>query len=84
MTLARQCGDRKGLAQALHFYASAINDPTNLQERLNLSAEQIAVADESAGSETRWAAAYQRLGALLESGDIEGAEQMLSRMKDLS
>ncbi len=84
VTLARQCGDRNVLAQALHFYASAISDPTNLQERLNLSAEQIAVADESAGSETRWAAAYQRLGALLESGDIEGAEQMLSRMKDLS
>src|SRR5262249_7364598 len=30
------------------------------------------------------AAAYQRMGALLESGDIAGAEQMLVRLKEFS
>lgn len=82
--IARQCGDRVLLAQALHIYASAINDPTTLSERLELSAEQAALADELESLETRWAAAYQRLGALLESGDFAGAKQMLSRMRELA
>jgi class 3 adenylate cyclase/tetratricopeptide (TPR) repeat protein len=82
--IARQCGDRALLAQALHIYASAINDPTTLSERLELSAEQAALADELESLETRWAAAYQRLGALLESGDFAGAKQMVSRMRELA
>jgi class 3 adenylate cyclase/tetratricopeptide (TPR) repeat protein len=82
--LARQCGDRELLAQALHFHASAINNPTNLEERLSLSAEQIGLADEAASLETHWAAAYQRVGALLELGDIRGTEETLARMKDLA
>jgi class 3 adenylate cyclase/tetratricopeptide (TPR) repeat protein len=84
VAIARQCGDRALIAQALHIYASAINDPTTLRERLALTAEQGALADELVTRETRWAAAYQRLGALLESGDIGGAELMLSRMKELA
>jgi class 3 adenylate cyclase/tetratricopeptide (TPR) repeat protein len=84
VAIARQYGDQALLAQALHIYASAINDPTTLSERLVLSAEQDALADEFATLETRWAAAYQRMGALLESADIGGAEQMLSRMKELA
>src|SRR5262249_10657227 len=40
VAIARQCGDSAVLAQALHIYASAINDPTTLNERLALSAEQ--------------------------------------------
>jgi predicted ATPase/class 3 adenylate cyclase len=84
VAIARQCGDKAALAQALHIYASTINDPTTLNERLALTAEQLAVADELAGLETGWSAAYQRLGALLESGDIVGAREMLVRMKELS
>jgi predicted ATPase/class 3 adenylate cyclase len=82
--MARQAGDTAVLAQALHIYASAINDPTTLNERLALSAEQIALADELASRETCWAAAYQRMGALLESGDVSGAKEMLVRMKELA
>jgi class 3 adenylate cyclase/tetratricopeptide (TPR) repeat protein len=82
--IARRCGDRALLAQALHIYASAINDPTTLSERLELSAEQAALADELESLETRWAAAYQRLGGLLESADFAGAKQMLARMSELA
>jgi class 3 adenylate cyclase/tetratricopeptide (TPR) repeat protein len=82
--LARQCGDRAVLAQALHIYASAINDPTTLTERLALTAEQGMLANELTSLETRWAAAYQRMGALLESADVAGAEQMIARMKELA
>jgi len=84
VAMARHCGDRAVLAQALHIYASAINDPTTLSERLVLTAEQNLLADELVSLETRWAAAYQRMGALLESGDIAGTEQMLLRLKELS
>jgi class 3 adenylate cyclase/tetratricopeptide (TPR) repeat protein len=84
VTMARQCGDQAVLAQALHIYASAINDPTTLKERLALTAEQGRLAEELASLETRWAAAHQRMGALLESGDIEATKHMLSRMKQLS
>jgi class 3 adenylate cyclase len=82
--MARQGGDRAVLAQALHIYASAINDPTTLNERLALSAEQAALADEPVSRETCWAATYQRMGALLESGDIRGANEMLVRMRELA
>jgi class 3 adenylate cyclase len=84
VAMARQCGDRAVLAQALHIYASAINDPTTLGERLVLTAEQIMLADELVSLETHWAAAYQRMGALLESGDIYGTDQMLLRLKEAS
>src|SRR5262252_2728257 len=84
VTMARQCGDQPVLAQALHICAAAINDPTTLKERLALSAEQGKLADELGSLEIRFAAAHQRMAALLESGDIEGTREMLSRMKQLA
>jgi class 3 adenylate cyclase len=81
VTIARRTGDQAVLAQALHICASAINDPTTLKERLALSAEQAALADELESLEIRWAAAFQRMGTLLESGDVDGTREMLSRMK---
>jgi class 3 adenylate cyclase len=84
MAIARRCGDKVVLAHALHIYASAINDPTTLRERLALTAEQRALADELGSLETGWSAAYQRSGALLESGEIVGAKQMLARLKELA
>jgi class 3 adenylate cyclase/tetratricopeptide (TPR) repeat protein len=80
--IARRCGDKAVLGQALHIYASAINEPATLRERLVVTAEQGVVADELVSLETRWSAAYQRMGALLESGDMEGTSQMLARMKE--
>jgi class 3 adenylate cyclase/tetratricopeptide (TPR) repeat protein len=84
VTIARQSGDTAVLAQALHICASAINDPTTLKERLALTTEQGKLADELGSLEIRWAAAHQRMGALLESGDIEETRKMLSRMKGLA
>jgi class 3 adenylate cyclase len=84
VTIARRTGDRAVLAQALHICASAINDPTTLKERLALSAEQGTLADELESLEIRWAAAFQRMGTLLESGDVDGTREMLSRMKQFA
>jgi tetratricopeptide (TPR) repeat protein len=84
VTMARRSGDQAVLAQALHICASAINDPTTLKERLALSAEQGRLADELESLEIRWAAAFQRMGSLLESGDVEGTREMLSRMNQLA
>jgi tetratricopeptide (TPR) repeat protein len=55
-----------------------------LNERLGLSAEQGRLAGELESLEIRWAAAFQRMGTLLESGDVEGTQEMLSRMKQLA
>jgi class 3 adenylate cyclase/tetratricopeptide (TPR) repeat protein len=84
VTMARRSGDQVVLTQALHICASAINDPTTLKERLALSAEQGWLADQLESLEIRWAAAFQRMGTLLESGDVEGTRGMLSRMKQLA
>ncbi len=84
VAIARRCGDKAVLAQALHIYASAINEPATLSERLALTAEQGMLADELVSLETRWSAAYQRMGALLESGDLEGTSQMLARMNEIA
>jgi class 3 adenylate cyclase/tetratricopeptide (TPR) repeat protein len=84
VTMARRSGDQAVLAQALHICAMAINDPTTLKERLALTAEQGRLADELESLEIRWAAAWHRMGTLLESGDAEGTREMLSRMKQLA
>jgi class 3 adenylate cyclase/tetratricopeptide (TPR) repeat protein len=82
--MARRSGDQVVLAQALHIRASAINDPTTLQERLAATAEQGRLADDLGSLEIRWAAATQRMGTLLEAGDVEATREMLSRMKQLA
>jgi class 3 adenylate cyclase/tetratricopeptide (TPR) repeat protein len=84
VTMARRSGDQAVLAQALHVCAIAINHPPTLNERLALSAEQGRLADELGSLEIRWAAAWQRMAALLESGNVEGTREMLSRMKQLA
>jgi class 3 adenylate cyclase/tetratricopeptide (TPR) repeat protein len=84
VAIARRCGDKAVLGQALHIYASAINEPATLSERLVLTAEQGMVADELVSLETQWSATYQRMGALLESGDMEGSSHMLARMKEVA
>ncbi|MGA2128646.1 MAG: AAA family ATPase, partial [Xanthobacteraceae bacterium] len=82
--IARRCGDKAVLAQVLNLCAAVINHPTTLQDRLEMTAELGRLADELGNLETRWTAAYQRFGALLEAGDIAGAEQMLGRMNELA
>ena len=83
LAIARRSGDQSVLAFALYAHAVAINAPTTLAERLALTAEMEALSERSGSIETRWNAAYHRFGALLESGDIVRAEQMLARMRGL-
>ena len=83
VAIARRSGDQSVLAVALHARAVAVNVPTTLVERLTLTAEMEALAERSGSTETRWTAAYHRFGALLESGDIVRAEQMLARLREL-
>jgi tetratricopeptide (TPR) repeat protein len=81
VAVARQCGDKAVLAQALYAHAVAINVPTTLADRLALTAELGALADEIGSLEIGWYAAYQRFGALIESADIVGAEQTLTQLE---
>ena len=62
----------------------AINDPFTLAERLALTAELAALAREVGSSEFAWHAAVHRTGALLESGDIAGAERALAEVERLA
>ena len=75
--MARRLGDRTGLAQVLILRLIAMNDPFTLAERLALTGELTALAGEVGSSELAWHAAVYRTGALLESGDIGGAERAL-------
>ncbi len=84
VTIARRLGDPTGLAQALNLRLHAINDPFTLAERLDLTAELAALAAQVGSSELAWHAAYHRAGALLESGDIAGAEQSLAEVERLA
>ena len=83
VAIARRSGDQSVLAFALYARAVGINAPTAFTERLALTAEMEALAERSGSIETRWTAAYHRFGALLESGDIVRAEQMLVRLREL-
>ncbi|MBI1818024.1 MAG: AAA family ATPase [Deltaproteobacteria bacterium] len=75
VAIARRLGDLPGLGQVLSLRLHAIYDPFTLAERLDLTAELAALAARVGSSELAWQAAYHRGGALLESGDIVGAEQ---------
>ena len=54
-----------------------MNDPFTLAERLALTGELTALAGALGSTELAWHAAVHRTGALLESGDIGGAERAL-------
>lgn len=82
--IARRCGDRSGLAQVLVLRLIATNDPFTLHERLDLTAELVALARELGSSELAWHGAFHRTGALLESGDIEGAEAAIAETERLA
>ncbi len=84
VAIARELGDKAVLAQALHARTVAINIPTTLAERLTLTAELVTLAQQLGGTEAEWNAAFHRFGALLELGDIVGAEQPLAHLEELS
>jgi class 3 adenylate cyclase/tetratricopeptide (TPR) repeat protein len=84
VAIARRLGDQTGLAQVLGLRFLAMNDPFTLAERLELAAELAALAGELASTELGWWAAHQRTGALLESGDIGGAERALREAERLA
>ena len=84
VAIARRLGDRTGLAQVLILRLLAMNDPFTLAERLALTGELTALAAEVGSSELAWHAAVHRTGALLESGDIGGAERALAEVERLA
>jgi hypothetical protein len=84
VAIARRVGDRTGLAQVLILRVLAITNPFTLAERLELTAELVALAAELSNGDLAWYGACQRTVALLESGDIEGAERSLAEMERLA
>ncbi len=84
VAIARRLGDPLGLGQVLTLRLHAINDPFTLAERLDLTAELAALAARVGSSELAWHAAWHRAGALLESGDIGGAEQSRAEVERLA
>jgi hypothetical protein len=62
----------------------AMNDPFTLAERLAMIAELAVLAREIGSSEVAWHAAFQRHGALLESGDVVGAESARAEVERLA
>lgn len=82
--MARRCGDRSGLGQVLILRLIASNNPFTLAERLALTAELAALAREAGSIELAWHAAFHRAGALLESGDITGAEDAVDESERLA
>jgi class 3 adenylate cyclase/tetratricopeptide (TPR) repeat protein len=79
--IARRLGDRTGLAQVLILRLFAIHNPYTLAQRLALTAEVAALASELGSSELAWHAALHRTCALLESGDVGGAERVLAEVE---
>ena len=84
VAIARRLGDPTGLAQVLILRLMAMNNPLTLAERLELTAELVALASQVGSSELAWHAAFHRTDALLESGDIDGAERVLAEVERLS
>lgn len=82
--IARRGGDRLMLARALSARIFAVEDPTTLVERLQMTAELEALAAALGNSELGCLTARQRFVALLESGDGVGAERALVRCGQLA
>lgn len=83
LEIARRTGDRLGLADVLLGRINTLNEPTMLAERLALTAEVEALADDLGSLELSSRAAYQRARTLLESGDPIGAESAMARSEQL-
>ena len=79
--IARRLGDEAALFQALNARAWAITDPMTLAERLELTGELDTLANKLQAAEMRLLAALHRSGALLESGDVSGAERMIAQIE---
>jgi class 3 adenylate cyclase/tetratricopeptide (TPR) repeat protein len=84
LEIARRTGDRLGLANVLIARVRAINDPTTLAERLALSAELEALANDLGNLDLSQRAVYRRAGVLMESGDPVGAARALARCEQLA
>ncbi len=84
VAIARRLGDRTGLAQVLNLRLIAMNNPFTLAERLELTAELAELARELGSSEFAWFAADVRSMALLESGDVGGAERAVAEFERLA
>ena len=82
--IARRGGDRLTLARALSARIFAIEDPTTLVERLQMTAELETLAAALGHNELGCLTARQRFVALLESGDAVGAERALARCAQLA
>ncbi len=82
--IARRVGDRVGLAQVLVLRIVAIRNPFTLAERLTLLEELSSLAEALRNRELAWHTAFHRAGALLESGDVAGAEQAIGELERLA
>lgn len=84
VAIARRLGDRSGLGQVLILRLVAINNPFTLAERLALTAELTALSRAVGSNELAFHALFHRTGALLESGDIAGAEDAVHEAERLA
>lgn len=84
VAIARRIGDDAGLGQVLALHLLAISDPFTLAERLELTSELATLAGRLGSSEFAYHAAFHRISADFESGNIEDAERGLAELARLA
>jgi tetratricopeptide (TPR) repeat protein len=82
--LARRLGDGPTLAYALNARHLAVWGPDNLDERLRLSAEIVALAQQAGDFSLELAGHVWQIADLMELGDIPGAEREIDMYEALA
>ena len=80
LACARRLGDPATLAYALQGYILAHHSPDHTRRQLELADELVAVATEAGDKERIVEGGEERLDALVELGDVEGAKATLAAM----
>ncbi|MFL5889421.1 MAG: ATP-binding protein [Solirubrobacteraceae bacterium] len=80
LACARRVGDPATLAYALQGYILAHHSPDHTRRQLELADELVAVATEAGDKERIVEGGEERLDALVELGDVEGAKAELAAM----
>jgi class 3 adenylate cyclase/tetratricopeptide (TPR) repeat protein len=84
VSLARRLGDRDVLGSVLTARAIAIQDPSTVEERLQLTAEAVEIVERSQDPTMRIFGHRRRVDALMEIGDMAEAERHLRAQEQVA
>ncbi|MDP9238686.1 MAG: AAA family ATPase [Chloroflexota bacterium] len=84
LALASECRDAEALVAALEARHLALSMPEGLDERLQITAQLLQLAETTGDLETAFVGHFWRIPDLLEAGDVDGADREITAREEIS